>query len=171
MRRSKKFFFLTTFILLFSSYNPINLKKNKSIFFPIKNVVIEETILIDKNQLRLNLELLKNKSLFFLKNKWIKDSTKEFNFISNISVKKIYPGTIKVKIVEKKPIAIQIVKKKKLYITENNELLDYKDSNFYRNLPTVFGNQKNFPLFLNDIRKINFRIEEIKEFYYFDIGR
>ena len=127
--------------------------------------------MIDENQLRLNLEFLKNKSLFFLKNKWIIDITKEFNFISNISIKKIYPGTIKVKIIEKKPIAIQVVKQKKFYIAENNKLLDYKESNLYRNLPIVFGKQKDFSLFLNDLRKINFKIEEIKSFYYFDIGR
>ena len=39
------------------------------------------------------------------------------------------------------------------------------------NLPKIFGEQKNFTQIYNSLKKLNFPINEIKSFYYFDIGR
>ena len=38
-------------------------------------------------------------------------------------------------------------------------------------MPLIFGKYKNFNIFYNDLEKNNFKINEIKTFYYFDIGR
>ena len=65
----KSSFFLLIFLILLTSYNPVNLERNKSIFFPIKTITLEELKLINENQLINKLEPLKNKSLFFLQKK------------------------------------------------------------------------------------------------------
>ena len=41
----------------------------------------------------------------------------------------------------------------------------------YENLPLIFGKYKNFYIFYKDLEKSNFNLNEIKAFYYFDIGR
>ena len=49
--------------------------------------------------------------------------------------------------------------------------MDYKDINKYNNLPIVFGNGDDFYLFYKDLKNLNFPLETIKSFYYFDSGR
>ena len=72
---------------------------------------------------------------------------------------------------EKTPIAIQILNKKKFYITNNNEKINFIEHKIYENLPIIFGKNENFDIFYNVLKKNNFRVKEIKAFYYFDIGR
>ena len=88
-----------------------------------------------------------------------------------MSIKKIYPDTIKIKIIEKKAVAIQILKNEKFYITEEGEKIEFIPSNFYKELPIIYGNQKNFTKFLKDLKDIEFNTNTIRAFYYFDIGR
>ena len=38
-------------------------------------------------------------------------------------------------------------------------------------MPSIFGKHKNFNIFYKDLKKNNFKINKIKAFYYFDIGR
>ena len=55
----------------------------------------------------------------------------------------------------------------------NNYIYKIKFINIkiYENLPLIFGNYKNFNIFYNDLKKNNFNLENIKAFYYFEIGR
>ena len=63
----------------------------------------------------------------FLKIKEIEESLKNRTFIESFSIKKIYPNTLKLKIVEKKPIAILQNKKKKFYISNKGDCRFYKN--------------------------------------------
>ena len=74
-------------------------------------------------------------------------------------------------IIEKIPIATQIIDKKKFYITKNNEKINFIDLKIYEDLPSIFGRHKNFNIFFNNLKKNNFKINKIKSFYYFDVGR
>ena len=74
-------------------------------------------------------------------------------------------------IVEKIPVATQIIDKKKFYITKDNEKINFIDIKIYEDLPSIFGKNKNFNVFYIDLKKNNFKINRIKAFYYFDIGR
>ena len=38
-------------------------------------------------------------------------------------------------------------------------------------MPVIFGSHKNFSFFFKNLEKSNFKINRIKAFYYFDIGR
>ena len=57
---------------------------------------------------------------------------------------KKYPSTLKIKIYEKKPIAIIFKKKEKFYLSEKIELISFKKIEKYKELPYIFGNEKNF---------------------------
>ena len=50
-------------------------------------------------------------------------------------------------------------------------MVDYKDLENFKNLPIVDGNEENFKLLYNNLKKINFSIKQIKKFYYFDSNR
>ncbi len=96
---------------------------------------------------------------------------KEIELIESFEIKKIYPNKIKIKVFEKKPIAILQNKKEKKYITDNNQLISYFYSNKFEYLPLVFGDRDNFKVFYNNLKKINFPINDIKELYLFESRR
>ena len=168
----KNNFFLLIFLFItLTTYNFNDQKKNFSIIFPIKEITIENTFFFDLTKLKSELEFLRNTSLFFLNEKKIIKTIVKFDFISTIQLKKKYPNTLKILITEKIPVATQIINKKKFYITQNNERINFIDLKIYEDLPTIFGKHKNFNIFYKDLKKNNFKINKIKAFYYFDIGR
>ena len=59
----------------------------------------------------------------------------------------------------------------KKYITDNNQLISYFYSNKFEYLPLVFGDRDNFKIFYNNLKKINFPINDIKELYLFESRR
>ena len=166
-----KFFLLIFFFILLTTYNSNEEKKNFSIIFPIKKIEIKDTLAFDSTKLRSELEFLRNTSLFFLKEKEITKVIDKYDFISTIQLKKKYPNTLKITIIEKVPVATQIIDRKKFYITKDNKKINFTDLKIYSDLPIIFGKYKNFDIFYNDLKTNNFKVNEIKAFYYFDVGR
>ena len=74
-------------------------------------------------------------------------------------------------IFEKKPIVIYFNGKKNFYLSENNELIKFREIDKFKNLPLLIGKKKNFNDFYNNLKLINFPIDKIKSFNYFNIGR
>ena len=72
---------------------------------------------------------------------------------------------------EKKPIFILQQKKKKFYIDENINLIDYSELKDFKNLPVVFGKKENFRIFYQNLKKINFPLNLIKSYYFFESNR
>ena len=166
-----KFFLLLFFFLIFTTYDFNEKKKNFSIIFPIKKIIINNTLAVDSKKLKAELEFLKNTSLFFLREKQITKVTDKYDFISNIQLKKKYPNILKILVSERKPVATGINEKKRYYITNKGKRIDYVSLKAFENLPVIFGNHKNFTLFFHKIENSNFNISIIKAFYYFDVGR
>ena len=110
-------------------------------------------------------------NLFLLKTKDIKIKLNEIDFIESFEIKKIYPSSIKIKIFEKKPIAILYDKKEKFFYTDKGDVIKYLKIEEFENLPTVFGNKDNFNYFYKQLVKINFPIDQIKSFYFFETNR
>jgi len=171
MKKSLKIYFLIFIFFIFSTYNIKESRDSASIFFPIKKILIKNTIAINSSKLTSDLTFLISSSLLFLNEEKILATIDNYDFISNIQFKKKYPNTLKITIIEKIPLAIQTNNKKKFYITRDNEKINFIDLKIYENLPLIFGNYKNFSIFYSDLEKNNFKINEIKAFYYFDIGR
>ena len=171
MKKSLKIYFLIFIFFIFSTYSIHESRERVSILFPIKKILIENTVVTNLPKLKSDLTFLISTSLLFLNEEKILTTIKNYDFISNIQLKKKYPNTLKITIIEKIPLAIQTVDKKKYYVTGDNKKINFIDLKIYENLPSIFGNYKNFHIFYSDLEKSNFKTNEIKAFYYFDIGR
>ena len=157
------FFFLTT-------YTP---KSNFILdsHLNIQKIKVENNSVIETDEIKKKLNFLYKENLFFLKIKDIEESLKSVTFIESFSIKKIYPNTLKLKIVEKKPIAVLQNKKKKFFISDKGDLIDFINIEIYNDLPIVIGNGEKFYSFYQDLKNIKFPLEMIKSFYFFESGR
>ena len=165
----KRFGIALVLLVLFSSYKPQKLFLiNK---FNIKEIKIENNIILKDLEIKKKIDFLYEKNLIFLKNENIKTALRELTFIESFEIKKIYPDKIKIKIFEKKPIAILQNKKKKFYINKKVDLINYTHLENYENLPIIFGNKESFKVLYDNLKKINFPVNEIKIYYLYDSKR
>ena len=171
MKSSLKIYFLIFIFFIFSTYSTKHNKESHSILFPVKEILIENNVFTNLTELKNDLRFLINTNLFFVNEEKILAIVNKHDFISSIQLKKKYPNTLNILVIEKKQIAIQIIDKKKFYITKDNEKINFVDLKVYGGLPSIFGKYKNFDIFYNDLEKNNFKITKIKDFYYFDAGR
>ena len=169
-----KFLKVTCLILVlgtFSSYKPnFNINK-KSLFFPINKILIKKNNIIETKLILDNLENIKGTSLFSLNESSLKKLTKNLQFLSSFSVKKIYPNTLQITIYEKEPKAILQKGIKKFYIFENGEVIDFLPLKKLNDLPIIIGNAKNFEKLYLSLKKTNFPVKEIQGYFYYEIGR
>lgn len=161
---------LIVLFTLLTSYTPkFDSIVNSSLY--IQKIEVENNSIIQTDKVIKNLNFLYKKNLFFLNNTQIQENLKNEGFIESFSVKKIFPNTIRLIIVEKIPIAILQNKKKRFYISDKGDLITFINIEKYNNLPTVFGDGKNFYSLYKDLQNIKFPLEMIKSYYFFDSGR
>lgn len=168
MRKSFLGFFLL--FILFTTYIP-KFDLSKSLNFLIKEIKLDGNYIIKDEEIINRIDFLYKENLFFLNNEKIKKNLKKENFIRSYNIKKIYPDTLKLTIIEKVPIAILINKEKKFYLSNKGDQINFKDIEIYKHLPTVFGNEEKFYIFYNELKDIEFPLEKVKSFYYFEVGR
>ena len=161
---------LIVLFILLTTYTPkFNFIINSNLH--IQKIKVENNSIIETDEIKKKLSFLYKKNLFFLNIKDIEENLKSETFIESFSIKKIYPNTLKLIIVEKKPIAILQNKKKKFYISNKGDLINFTDIKIYNDLPTVFGNGESFYSLYQDLQNIRFPLETIKSFYFFESGR
>ena len=76
-----------------------------------------------------------------------------------------------IKIFEKKPIAILQKKKERFYLSEKIVIIKFENLHIYKDLPIIFGNEKDFQIFYYNLKKVNFHLESIKKYYFFESNR
>ena len=161
---------LILLFILFSTFNPkLDNKKNNNL--NIKNIEIEGNYFLSDEEVKKKLTYLYDKNLFFINEKKLQNSLNQIGFIDSFHIKKVFPNKLRIKIIEKKPIAILQLKKKKFYISDKGKLFGFVMLEEYENLPTVFGNGKNFYSLYKNLEEIKFPINMVKSFYFFDSGR
>ena len=161
---------LIILFILLTTYTPkFNFVINSNL--NIKTIKIENNSIIEPDAIKKKLNFLYEENLFFLNIKDIEENLRSETFIESFSIKKIYPNTLKLIIVEKTPIAILQNKKKKFYISDKGNLIAFIDINIYNDLPTVFGKGRDFYSLYQDLQNIDFPLDMIKSFYFFESGR
>ncbi len=165
-----RFIIALILLIIFSSYN---IKENQlaNHKLNIKKIIIENNKVLEKKKLIKKLSFLYKKNLLFLKSKDIENELNEIDFINTFEFKKIYPDTIKIKISEKKPIVIIQNKTEKKFYTSKGDVINFIELEEFKNLPLVFGDAKNFKNFYDNLQKIDFPLNEIKTFYFFESKR
>ena len=165
-----RFIIALILLIIFSSYNikENQLTNHKLI---IKKIIIQNNKVLQKKKLIKKLSFLYEKNLLFLKSKDIENELNKIDFINTFEFKKIYPDTIKIKISEKKPIVIIQNKTEKKFYTSKGDVINFIELEEFKNLPLVFGDAKNFKNFYDNLQKIDFPLNEIKTFYFFESKR
>ena len=166
----KRFLVAMSLLFLLTTYKT---KNNNNIFLKlqIEDVIIENNKIVSKEEIQKNISFVYDTNIFLITSKTIEESLKKIEFIESFKIKKIYPNELKIKIFEKKPIAIIQNKQEKKYYTSSGSVINYIKLKEYEALPIVFGDEKNFNIIYNDLKIINFPINEIKKFYLFESKR
>ena len=167
----KKKFLIAIILLLFLSTYKLQNNYELNSKLKIKNIEIENNQIIGDKEIRKNISFLYDANLIFFKTKDLEIRLREISFIESFEVKRIYPNSIKIKIYEKKPVAILQNRMEKKYFTKKGDVIDFFYLKDFDKLPLVFGNKENFKPFYYNLMVINFPIEEIKTFYFFESRR
>ena len=157
-------------LLLLSTYS-IQTSYNFFSIFNIKKILIYNNQILDKKEIQDNLSYLYDKNLFFLPSKKIKKDLNKYSLIDSFEIKKKYPNKIQIKIYEKKPILIIQNKKKRYFYTDKSDLIEFSQKINTKDMPIVFGDEKNFDKIFKNLKKIKFPIHKVKTFYFFDSYR
>jgi len=166
----KKFIVAFILLVILSTYNPYKKLNIKSIF-KIKKIIVENNYILGEEDIKNELSFLYETNIFLITPSNVKDKISKNSLIESYEIKKIYPQTIKIKIFEKNPIVLIQNKKEKKFFTDKGEIAKYFETEKFKNLPIVFGDEKSFKIFYSEIKKINFPIDFIKRFYLFNSNR
>ena len=139
--------------------------------FNLKKIIIENNLLLKDKEIKNLLTPFYNKNLIFLENAEVRKALMQNSFIDGFKIKKKYPNTIKIKIFEKTPIAVIVKQKKKFYLSDKIDLIEFKSLPNYQNLPYVFGNKDNFKIFYSNLKKIDFPLNIIKKYTFYETNR
>ena len=139
--------------------------------FNLKEIILENNLLIKDKEIKRLLLPIYDTNLILLKNKDVERALLKNSFIDSFKLKKKYPNTLIIKIYEKKPIAILFYKKNKFYLSRKIDLIEFNNIKDFQNLPYVFGNKDKFKIFYDNLKKINFPLNQIKKFTYYETNR
>ena len=176
MKKLYRIVLLILVLIFLSTYSPnkfdLILEKNNT-FLKIQKIKIVNNFLIKSSEINEKLSTIYNRNIFSIKKKDIEEPLKEINFLEKVEVKKKYPNTIVVKIFETKPVAILYKNKAKYLLDSSSNLIFFENNMNFNQLPSVFGigAENYFVYFFNQLENNNFPINNIKKFYFFQIGR
>tara|TARA_B100001057_G_scaffold169232_1_gene170044 strand:- start:591 stop:1247 length:657 start_codon:yes stop_codon:yes gene_type:complete len=139
--------------------------------FNLKTIVIKNNLLLKDKDIKDLLIPFYNKNLIFLENNEVKKALMQNSFIESFNIKKKYPSTLNVKIFEKKPIAVLFNKKNKFFLSEKLDLIEFKNLPNYKTLPYILGNKDDFKIFYNNLKKINFPLDIVQKYTFYEINR
>ena len=166
---NKKIAIAVALIILLTTYS--SREKITISNFNLKKIIIENNYLLKKKDLREMLSPIYEKNILFLNNTKIEKILIQNDFIRSFKLKKKYPDTIKIIIFEAKPIAVLQKEKNKFYLTEDINLIEYRNFKNFQDLPYVFGSKEQFKIFYNNLKKINFPLDIVQKYTFYEINR
>ena len=159
-------------ITLFITLTTIT-SQSKIVFskFKINKINIENNSLLKEEEIKKLLFKIYDQNLILLKSEEIENALMQNSFIDSFNIKKKYPNTLNIEIFEKKPIVVLQTKKNKFYLTEKNDLINFKNFKEYKDLPYVIGNKEEFKIFYHNLKKMNFPTRLIKKYTLYELNR
>ena len=173
--RKIKILFYVFILLSLSTINFFKLDNtiNKLPFFSINKIEIIGTNKIDKNKILKKLDFLYGKNIFIFNRIEIDNVLNRNNLIKEFKITKYYPNKIKIELKEPIFVALIVKKQKKFFLTDNQKLILFNEKFNEKLLPTIYGvnGEKFFKDFYNRLKRNNFNLEMIKNYYFFQINR
>ena len=172
--KTKKSLFLWPILFIFlTTYYADSSKKINTKFFTVENIQIKGVIYTDFNKIKNNFDIFKGNNIIFINNEKIKRVISDFEFIKEIKLKKIYPNSIIINILEYEPLGILYKEETKFILTEKKILIKWRDLESLGDIPLVYGlNAENFFYdFYKNIKNIYPNMHEIKQLNYYKINR
>jgi len=170
--KNNYFFWIFLFVFLTTFYVDSN-KSSKNNFLPLKKISITGNINSNKKDMQSDLNKFIGQNIILISRAQLEDIIKDYKFVKELKIKKIYPDKISIEVNEFKPLAIYINGNSKFILTDGKEKLrNYSDKKF-DSLPLVFGKGAdiNFLNMYTSLKKVDFQIDLIKQFNYFQINR
>ena len=176
MKKFYRIVLLLTLFIFLTTYTPSGLNvfpKKKNLFFKIQNIEIINNHIINENEIIEKLYNIYKKNIFSIEKNDLQRPLQSINFLEKIEVKKKYPNTIIIYIYETKPVAILFKENSKYLLDSSSNLIAFSERTPFNDLPNIFGEgaEKNFINFFNQLENNNFSTKQVKNFYYFQIGR
>ena len=176
MKKLYRIIVLLITLIFLSTYSPKELQilsQEKNVFFGVKKIEIKNVYLINKQEIIKKLNQIYDKNILFIKKKEIEEPLKSIDFLEKVEVKKIYPDTIIINVFETKPIGILFKNNTKYILDSSSNLVLFKKKMLNDFFPSIFGEdaEKEFVIFFNLLKDNQFPWKEIKNYYYFQIGR
>ena len=110
--------------------------------FKIENVLITGTQNLSNNYIKDIIEIYKDGSIFNIDLSSIYNKIKQNSWVKEVSVERVLPNIIKIKILENQPIAIWQNKKNNKLITANGDIIfDGNVNDFKNDFPIIKGNK------------------------------
>ena len=166
----KKRLVLSLLLLLFLTTITLN-QKIIITKFNIKEINIENNILLNSEEVKKLLIPIYETNLFFLKYEEVEKALMKSSLVGSFEIRKKYPNSLEIKIFEKTPIAIIFHKKKKYFLSENIELIKFEELKYNKSLPFVLGKRDKFESFYNRLKINNFPVYIIKKYTFFETNR
>ena len=166
----KKRLVLSLLLLLFLTTITLN-QKIIITKFNIKEINIENNILLNSEEVKKLLIPIYETNLFFLKYEEVEKALMKSSLVGSFEIRKKYPNSLEIKIFEKTPIAIIFHKKKKYFLSENIELIKFEELKYNKSLPFVLGKRDKFESFYNRLKINNFPVDIIKKYTFFETNR
>ncbi|WP_457638939.1 cell division protein FtsQ/DivIB [Persephonella sp.] len=118
--------------------------------FEIRKVNVKGTDKFTEKDIR---QLFERENWFFLNRKHIENRLRQFNFVKNVEIKRMFVGNIDLVVEERKPFAYIQFKKKKYLIDDEGIQLSPKYYKPDKNLPVLIYNDKTIDK--NKLKKVN----------------
>ena len=169
LSKDKKIIIYLFLLILLGSINNKYFIDTK--FFIIKNLKLAGLSGLEKLDVLLQLDQIKDKNIFYLPKKEIITVLNSNNLIESFKVNKNYPSDIN--IVIKKTIFLATIKiQNEIFLIGSNKKLVKSDLD-YPNLPLVLGDPplEDFFLINENISKSSIKLSEIKKLYFFPSKR
>ena len=166
---SRKIFFYFFLIIFLTTFNNRHFSEIKlRNIDKIRIIGLEES---EKQNLLEKLKFIESKNIFFLNKIEIMNVLNAQKIIENYTISKKYPSSLEIRIIKTKFLANVFDDGKSFLLGSNGKLIRSIEAN--EDLPIIFGkyNKESFFNLLQSVEQSNFKLSEIKNFYFFKSGR
>ena len=173
-KKTKILFYIIAFIFLstinfFEKTEPLN----KKFFLQLEKIEIYGHLKVDHATIQRELSSLLGQNLLSMNPENIEKILDKNKLISEYSIQKKYPDTVKINLKEVNFVAKVYKEKKKYILADNDNLILFKDYMNDKGLPNIYG--KNVEYYFNDFQKLlklnNFNLDSVSSYYFYQINR